>query len=84
LCVWRCRQAVRQAVQQALRSFKNLFHEARERATKALGFAKKLRKDLEIAADFNVCVPMTDLFQKLKDTDHVRVGNISSHFLLTF
>ena len=34
----------RQSVQVALRSFKNLFHEARERATKALGFAKKLTK----------------------------------------
>ncbi|XP_076445793.1 mitogen-activated protein kinase kinase kinase 4-like [Babylonia areolata] len=64
---------VKQSVQKALRSFKNLFHEARERATKALGFAKKLRKDLEIAADFNVTVTMMELFDKLKDTDHVRV-----------
>ena len=36
--------SLRQSVQVALRSFKNLFHEARERAAKALGFAKKLTK----------------------------------------
>ncbi|KAK7107487.1 mitogen-activated protein kinase kinase kinase 4-like isoform X2 [Littorina saxatilis] len=64
---------VKQSVQVALRGFKNLFHEARERASKALGFAKKLRKDLEIAADFNVVVTMRELFDKLKATDHVRV-----------
>ncbi|KAK7497186.1 hypothetical protein BaRGS_00011480 [Batillaria attramentaria] len=61
------------SVQYALRNFKNLFHEARERASKALGFAKKLRKDMEIAADFNVTVTTAELFDKLKETEHVRV-----------
>lgn len=35
---------VRQAIIQCCRRFKEHFHEARERASKALGFAKSLRK----------------------------------------
>ncbi|CAH1799809.1 unnamed protein product [Owenia fusiformis] len=64
---------VRHAVIQTCRGFKSLFHETRERASKALGFAKMLRKDLEIAADFNIIVSPGELLQKLKDTGHVQV-----------
>ena len=37
---------------QSCREIKTLFTEMREWASKALGFAKLLRKDLEIAAEF--------------------------------
>jgi hypothetical protein len=55
------------------RQCKYLFYEARERASKALGFAKMLRKDLEIAADFACNVPVAQLLQDLKALDHVEV-----------
>ncbi|KAL3881975.1 hypothetical protein ACJMK2_028357 [Sinanodonta woodiana] len=74
---------VRQTFQQTCRNFKNLFHEARERASKALGFAKMLRKDLEIAADFNIAVDMPQLLQKLHETKHVRViAPVSAGYLM--
>ncbi|KAL5010300.1 hypothetical protein ScPMuIL_012605 [Solemya velum] len=63
---------VRHTFLHTCRVFKNLFHEARERASKALGFAKMLCKDLEIAADFNF-ESQTLLLQKLEETNHVRV-----------
>ncbi|XP_060581220.1 mitogen-activated protein kinase kinase kinase 4-like isoform X3 [Ruditapes philippinarum] len=65
--------SLRTSFQKTCRNFKNLFHEARERASKALGFAKLLRKDLEIAADFNVAVPIAEFLQKLKESDHINV-----------
>ncbi|CAG5120327.1 unnamed protein product, partial [Candidula unifasciata] len=64
---------MKQNVQGILRNFKNLFNEARERASKALGFAKLLRKDLEIAADFNITVATAELFARLIETHHVQV-----------
>uniref|UniRef100_A0A8D0GDA6 Mitogen-activated protein kinase kinase kinase N-terminal domain-containing protein n=1 Tax=Sphenodon punctatus TaxID=8508 RepID=A0A8D0GDA6_SPHPU len=45
---------IRRSVIETSRALKELFHEARERASKALGFAKILRKDLEIAAEFTL------------------------------
>ncbi|XP_052808624.1 mitogen-activated protein kinase kinase kinase 4-like isoform X2 [Mya arenaria] len=78
--------SLRKSFQATCRRFKSLFHEARERASKALGFAKLLRKDLEIAADFNVAVSMPELLQKLKDSDHINViaqiGMISAGYLM--
>ena len=64
---------LRKAIMATCRLFKNHFHEARERASKALGFAKMLRKDLEIAADFNIVVAAVELLEKLKETNHIRV-----------
>ncbi|KAK0064372.1 mitogen-activated protein kinase kinase kinase 4 isoform X1 [Biomphalaria pfeifferi] len=60
-------------VQVILRNFKNLFNEARERSSKALGFAKLLRKDLEVAADYDISVTTKELFSKLKETRHVQL-----------
>ncbi|XP_022089854.1 mitogen-activated protein kinase kinase kinase 4-like [Acanthaster planci] len=54
--------------------FKLLFHEVRERASKALGFAKMLRKDLEIAAEFQRTVPTKELLRVLKVSDHIKVN----------
>ncbi|XP_021362862.1 mitogen-activated protein kinase kinase kinase 4-like isoform X2 [Mizuhopecten yessoensis] len=64
---------LRHSFQKTSRKCKSLFNEARERASKALGFAKTLRKDLEIAADFNIAETTVELLEKLQETDHVMV-----------
>ena len=38
-------------------------------------------QDLEIAADFNVTVTMMELFDKLEQTNHVRVSAFSPPFI---
>uniref|UniRef100_A0A3Q1F8V3 Mitogen-activated protein kinase kinase kinase 4 n=1 Tax=Acanthochromis polyacanthus TaxID=80966 RepID=A0A3Q1F8V3_9TELE len=64
---------IRRSVIETSRSLKELFHEARERASKALGFAKMLRKDLEVAADFNITNGVTCLLEALKKRNYVKV-----------
>uniref|UniRef100_A0A4X2LFW7 Mitogen-activated protein kinase kinase kinase 4 n=1 Tax=Vombatus ursinus TaxID=29139 RepID=A0A4X2LFW7_VOMUR len=64
---------IRRSVIETSRALKELFHEARERASKALGFAKMLRKDLEIAAEFIVSAPVQDLLDMLKSKHYVKV-----------
>ncbi|KAI3362659.1 hypothetical protein L3Q82_001733 [Scortum barcoo] len=64
---------IRRSVIETSRSLKELFHEARERASKALGFAKMLRKDLEVAADFSITNGVTCLLEALKKRNHIKV-----------
>ncbi|KAF3831256.1 hypothetical protein GH733_000148 [Mirounga leonina] len=64
---------IRRSVIEISRALKELFHEARERASKALGFAKMLRKDLEIAAEFILSAPVRDLLDVLKSKQYVKV-----------
>ncbi|XP_039995124.1 mitogen-activated protein kinase kinase kinase 4 isoform X4 [Xiphias gladius] len=64
---------IRRSVIETSRSLKELFHEARERASKALGFAKMLRKDLEVAADFSMTNGVTCLLEALKKRNYVNV-----------
>ncbi|XP_076598523.1 mitogen-activated protein kinase kinase kinase 4 isoform X3 [Chaetodon auriga] len=64
---------IRRSVIETSRSLKELFHEARERASKALGFAKMLRKDLEVAADFSITTGVTCLLEALKKRNYVKV-----------
>ncbi|XP_029926030.1 mitogen-activated protein kinase kinase kinase 4 isoform X3 [Myripristis murdjan] len=64
---------IRRSVIETSRSLKELFHEARERASKALGFAKMLRKDLEIAADFSITSGVPCLLEALKERSYVKV-----------
>ncbi|XP_068087837.1 mitogen-activated protein kinase kinase kinase 4 isoform X2 [Hyperolius riggenbachi] len=64
---------IRRSVIETSRALKELFHEARERASKALGFAKMLRKDLEIAAEFSFSAPVQDLLTYLKNKDYAKV-----------
>ncbi|XP_029376303.1 mitogen-activated protein kinase kinase kinase 4 isoform X2 [Echeneis naucrates] len=64
---------IRRSVIETSRSLKELFHEARERASKALGFAKMLRKDLEVAADFSMTNGVTCLLEALKKRNYVKV-----------
>ncbi|KAG2467321.1 M3K4 kinase, partial [Polypterus senegalus] len=66
------------------RSLKQLFHEVRERASKALGFAKMLRKDLEIAADFTVTVGISDLLLALRTKQYTKVQIPGLEDLLVF
>jgi len=55
------------------REIKTLFGEMKEWAHKALGFAKLLRKDLEIAAEFKVNIEPQALMTVLEASRHVRV-----------
>ncbi|KAM6956719.1 mitogen-activated protein kinase kinase kinase 4 isoform 2-T2 [Aplochiton taeniatus] len=64
---------IRRSVIETSRSLKELFHEARERASKALGFAKMLRKDLEIAADFSLASGVPRLLEALKERNYAKV-----------
>ncbi|KAF6114877.1 mitogen-activated protein kinase kinase kinase 4 [Phyllostomus discolor] len=64
---------IRRSVIEASRALKELFHEARERASKALGFAKMLRKDLEVAAEFVLAAPVRDLLDALKSKQYMKV-----------
>ncbi|XP_058516080.1 mitogen-activated protein kinase kinase kinase 4 isoform X3 [Ochotona princeps] len=64
---------IRRSVIEISRALKELFHEARERASKALGFAKMLRKDLEIAAEFVLAAPVRDFLDVLKSKQYVKV-----------
>ncbi|KAJ7422337.1 Mitogen-activated protein kinase kinase kinase 4 [Pitangus sulphuratus] len=64
---------IRRSVIETSRALKELFHEARERASKALGFAKMLRKDLEIAAEFALSAPVRDLLNALKAKEYVKI-----------
>nr|XP_027795249.1 mitogen-activated protein kinase kinase kinase 4 isoform X2 [Marmota flaviventris] len=64
---------IRRSVIEISRALKELFHEARERASKALGFAKMLRKDLEIAAEFILSAPVRNLLDVLKAKQYVKV-----------
>ncbi|XP_056326922.1 mitogen-activated protein kinase kinase kinase 4 isoform X3 [Danio aesculapii] len=76
---WECAEEstasdeIRRSVIETSRSLKELFHEARERASKALGFAKMLRKDLEIAAEFSLTSGVPSLLQALKNKNYVKV-----------
>lgn len=65
---------LRRKVLEACRGFKHLFNEARERASKALGFTKKLTNDLENAAKFSIDVPVCELLRRLEASGHVQVG----------
>ena len=65
---------------EACRGFQSVFGEARERAIKALAFAKTLRKDLEVSAEFSVAHGAAAganaqgaLVDRLKASGHIRV-----------
>lgn len=65
----------RQMLIKMCREIKTLFTKMREWANKALGFAKLLRKDLEISAEFKVTATSKDLMGILQATQHIRVSN---------
>ena len=66
---------------EAIRQFQSLFGTARERAVKAISFAKLLRKDLEVCAEFSLTQnPLRlvgdELLEKLHETGHVQVMGV--------
>lgn len=63
---------------EALRSYQSLFVEARERIFKAVAFAKLLRKDLEVSAEFSLRGNPNDLIKKLCQTKHVKVNPLNT------
>ncbi|RWS06909.1 mitogen-activated protein kinase kinase kinase 4-like protein [Dinothrombium tinctorium] len=63
----------RKGILQSCRKFKGVFQEASARVCQAAAFAKRLRKDLEIAAEFRILTSTQVLLQKLKETGHIRV-----------
>ena len=58
---------------QRCRALQDLLLEARERALRAAGLAKMLRKDLEVAIECSTTNNPRDLLNKLKETNHIRV-----------
>ena len=50
------------------------FLEARERSVKAISFAKLLRKDLEVSAEFSLSRSTEDVLSRLHHTGHVQVS----------
>lgn len=67
----------------ACRAFQSVFHEARERALKAVSFSKTLRKDLEVSAEYSLRSTPEALIERLQATEHVRVmaPHSSQHFI---
>ena len=61
---------------EALRSYQSLFVEAREKISKAVAFAKLLRKDLEVSAEFSLKGNPSELIKKLCQTKHVKVKRL--------
>ena len=57
--------------------------EARERIFKAVAFAKLLRKDLEVSAEFSLKGNPSDLIKKLCQTKHVKVRSGSEQIKVT-
>lgn len=47
--------------------------EAREQCTKANAIAKMIRRDLEVAAEFDIRMEKANLLKRLADTDHIRL-----------
>ena len=45
----------------------------RERTVKAISFAKLLRKDLEVSAEFSIVGSIAEVLTRLQETDHVQV-----------
>lgn len=73
----------RKGILSSCRSFKLVFQEANAKVCQATAFAKTLRKDLEIAAEYKVLTSVNDLLEKLKSTGHIRViaPNCCNHLL---
>ncbi|CAB3382788.1 Hypothetical predicted protein [Cloeon dipterum] len=63
----------KQSILSGSRSIQMIFHEARERALRAINFAKTLRKDLEIASSFSLMATLNQFLHCLAKADHVRV-----------
>ncbi|XP_076372525.1 mitogen-activated protein kinase kinase kinase 4-like isoform X2 [Tachypleus tridentatus] len=73
----------KKGILQTCRMFKKTFEESSHQARQAVAFAKALRKDLEIAAEFKALVSSEELLRRLQETGHMRViaPHSSSHVM---
>lgn len=67
---------------QTCRDIKSLFTHIREKTSRAMNFAKLLRKDLEIAAEFKITSKPKVLLEELHRGGHVLVSKISYLYFL--
>ena len=58
---------------ETLRGYQTLISEVRERTAKAISFAKVLRRDLEVSAEFRLTESLGEVLKRLQETDHVQV-----------
>ncbi|XP_063597420.1 mitogen-activated protein kinase kinase kinase 4-like isoform X1 [Penaeus indicus] len=68
---------------QRCRALQVLLAETRERALRAAGLAKMLRKDLEVAAEFQINCKPAVVLSRLRETGHIRViaPHSQNHFI---
>ncbi|XP_013784407.1 mitogen-activated protein kinase kinase kinase 4-like, partial [Limulus polyphemus] len=73
----------KKGILQTCRMFKKTFEESSHQARQAVAFAKALRKDLEVAAEFKALVSSEELLRRLQETGHMRViaPHSSSHVM---
>lgn len=55
------------------REIKEVFDETKERTARVMGLAKKLRNDLEIAAQYKIVCDINILLKKLENTNHIKI-----------
>ena len=82
-CAQTDESSFRKGILSSCRSFKLVFQEANAKVCQATAFAKSLRKDLEIAAEYKLLTSVNVLLEKLKSTGHIRViaPNCCNHLL---
>lgn len=56
-----------------LRRIQRVLSEARDQCLKAVSVTKMIRRDLEVAAEFDIRVPIRDLLKRLAVTGHILV-----------
>jgi mitogen-activated protein kinase kinase kinase 4 len=61
------------AFMELCREFKTTIQDVRENSMKALGFARTLMNDLEIAAELSICCPKEQLLDLLAESEHCQV-----------
>lgn len=73
----------RKRLLQRCRALQVLLAETRERALRAAGLAKMLRKDLEVAAEFQINCKPAVVLSRLRETGHIRViaPHSQNHFI---
>ena len=56
-----------------LRRIQRVLSEARDQCLKAVSVTKMIRRDLEVAAEFDISVPIPELLHRLTVTGHILV-----------
>ncbi len=64
---------VRNVALRILRQIQYVVQEARDQCVKAVSITKMIRRDLEVAAEFDIQIPSIELLERLTSTGLVRV-----------